>query len=160
MCTCLSVAEHSGFSFVIPRPITFTLLFSVSACLYCVSVLFAWETCNLAAICGSDDNEQVPNTGSRIDISKSHGGKCGETNKKVVINLTFFICQRGTSVTASLPTWKGKKYECRELQALSLRHLTRRTALLGGGKTGEGNSLSLMYSNAPKCQVSSQLERV
>lgn len=44
------VAEHSRFSFIILRPITFRLPSGMSVCLYCVAVLFAWETCNLPEI--------------------------------------------------------------------------------------------------------------
>lgn len=102
---------------------------------------------------GSSNNEQVPNTRAQKRHLQNLDRKRGETNekkkKKAVINLIFFICQWGTSVTVSLPTWKGKRETHRTVSLITPLPFLPSASSVRREKTDQGNSLSLMYSDVP-----------
>lgn len=91
-------------------------------------------------------------------VSLHHQRRRRETT--VVISRTFSICQGGRSMTPSPSPRNGKV----GTQRSSGPSCTSATPHWGWGWGGRGasprNSLSLMYSNAPACQVSSPLSSV
>lgn len=65
-----------------------------------------FETCNQRNVGASVIMSRYQ---THVDVPASQAEAEKQIKKEVVISFIFSICQRSTSVTALLPTWKGKK---------------------------------------------------